>query len=245
MFKNMKLRAKLLTIGILLTAVPLLIIFATVLRQNNRMAQVAAEESAKIASDDLNHLVKGIYAACEARHDAVLDHTQAGLNVARDVLTKTGEVSFAEETVSWDAVNQYTKLSSKVSLPRMMIGGTWLGNNADKNKDSSVVDSVKKIVGGTCTIFQRMNEAGDMLRISTNVIKNDGTRAIGTFIPAVNPDGTGNPVISGVLRGQIFTGRAYVVNGWYTSPPMSPFMTLRKELRGCCMLGFRRMPVTG
>jgi methyl-accepting chemotaxis protein len=54
-----------------------------------------------------------------------------------------------------------------------------------------------------------------MLRVATNVIKKDGTRAIGTYIPFINPDGKPNPVISTILKGQTFTGRAFVVNKWY------------------------------
>jgi methyl-accepting chemotaxis protein len=45
----------------------------------------------------------------------------------------------------------------------------------------------------------------------------DGTRAVSTYIPAVNPDGKPNPVVSAVLQGKTFTGRAYVVDDWYTT----------------------------
>jgi len=48
-----------------------------------------------------------------------------------------------------------------------------------------------------------------------NVLKDDGHRAIGTFIPSVNPDGKPNPVTAAVMKGESFTGRAFVVNNWY------------------------------
>ena len=64
-------------------------------------------------------------------------------------------------------------------------------------------------------MFQRMNESGDLLRVCTNVKKKDGSRAIGTYIPAQNPDGSPNAVVSTVMSGRTFLGRAYVVNGWY------------------------------
>ncbi len=54
-----------------------------------------------------------------------------------------------------------------------------------------------------------------MLRVCTNVQKLDGKRAIGTFIPAVNPNGSPNTVVSTVLKGNTFNGRAFVVNAWY------------------------------
>jgi methyl-accepting chemotaxis protein len=119
------------------------------------------------------------------------------------------------ETATWQAVNQYTKASKSIDLPHMTLGGEWLGQNADPGIPTPLVDEVKLLVGGTCTVFQRMNEAGDMLRVATNVEKLDKTRAIGTYIPAVNPDGQPNPVVSTLLARKTFRGRAYVVNAWY------------------------------
>ena len=73
------------------------------------------------------------------------------------------------------------------------------------------VDQVKSLTGVTCTVFQRMNDAGDMLRISTNVVDSEGERAIGTYIPETEPDGKTNPVISAILKGETYQGRAFVV----------------------------------
>ncbi len=55
--------------------------------------------------------------------------------------------------------------------------------------------------GAACTVFQRMNPAGDMLRIATN------TGKTGTYIPAINPDGSANPLIQSILRKQQFAGK--------------------------------------
>mgnify|MGYP001546658694 CR=1 FL=1 len=79
------------------------------------------------------------------------------------------------------------------------------------------MDDVSHLTGNFCTIFERMNDAGDMLRVNTSVLKTDGTRAVGTFIPAKNPDGTANAVIKTVLGGQTYRGRAFVVNDWHAA----------------------------
>lgn len=97
----------------------------------------------------------------------------------------------------------------------MTLGGEWLDQNTDIGIPTLLVDEVKLLVGGTCTVFQRMNEAGDMLRVATNVEKLDNTRAIGTYIPAVNLDGQPSPVVSALLARKTFRGRAYVVKAWY------------------------------
>jgi methyl-accepting chemotaxis protein len=70
------------------------------------------------------------------------------------------------------------------------------------NRNYAIVDSVKEAVGGTATIFQ-----GD-LRVSTNVQKTDGSRAVGTTVS--------DTVRSAVLgSGTTYYGKAWVVNAWY------------------------------
>jgi X-X-X-Leu-X-X-Gly heptad repeat protein len=81
-----------------------------------------------------------------------------------------------------------------------------------------------------------MNEGGDMLRIATTVKGKDGDRAIGTYIPAVNQDGQANPVVSSVLKGQEYSGRAFVVNGWYITG-YSPIMNGERQVIGMLYVG--------
>jgi methyl-accepting chemotaxis protein len=215
MFKNLKLRTKLLLTGISLAVIPLVMISILIIKQNNNVLSIVGEESTKLAITDLDDIANGVYGMCNAQQELVQEHVNYSLNVARDVLESHGQLHFSDETAKWDTVNQYTKKNQSLELPKMMIGDSWLGQNASISQTSLVVDKVQELIGGTCTIFQRMNGTGDMLRVSTNVEKLDGNRAIGTFIPKTNPDGTANPVVSTVLRGETFKGRAYVVNKWY------------------------------
>ncbi len=46
-----------------------------------------------------------------------------------------------------------------------------------------------------------MNAAGDMLRIATTVTNAEGKRAVGTYVPAVQADGSANPVVKAVHAG--------------------------------------------
>ena len=213
---HMTLRSKLLLSGIALTALPALIYFIFSFQLNRNMSQAASEECLSLARTELNRTIDIVYTMCEAQNGLAQNLVDNTLNVARAVLKDNGRVSFAAaETIPWEAINQYTKKKTSLDLPKMMVGDLWLGQNTDTKNISPVVDKVKQLSAQTCTIFQRMNKAGDMLRVSTNVQKLDGTRAIGTFIPAVNPNGAGNPVVDSLLNGKTFRGRAYVVNAWY------------------------------
>ena len=234
--KKMKLQTRLLATGILVTAAPLLVVLGVVYHQNERLTDIASEESINLAYADLDHIAQGIYSMCNAQQEVVQENVNSALNVARDVMAQAGAVSFSQETVTWSAVNQFTKEATEVALPRMLVGETWLGQNADMAVASPVVDKVQALVAGTCTIFQRMNEAGDMLRVSTNVKTLDGARAIGTYIPAVGADGAPNPVLSVVLGGETYRGRAFVVNQWYVTA-YEPIRDAAGEVVGVLYVG--------
>ncbi|MCL4691288.1 MAG: Cache 3/Cache 2 fusion domain-containing protein [Candidatus Hydrogenedentes bacterium] len=213
---RLTLRARLLAAGILLSIGPLLIVTALVYRQNTALGATATESLDRLASGDLEHSVHGVYSLCETQQEVLQDFVNKSLNVARANMAAAGDVYLnSTEVVSWNAVNQYTQEQQTLTLPKMQFGATWLGQIADAATPAPVVDETQDLVGGTCTIFQRMNDAGDMLRVSTNVLKADGTRAVGTFIPAVNPDGAPNPVVAAVLKGETFRGKAFVVDRWY------------------------------
>ncbi len=243
MLRNVKLQTKLLAYGVLLTVLPLAVVSVVVLRQNDKMVKVADEESTNLAYADLDHIAQNISGMCKSQEDLLQQSIDHSLSVARHVLQKTGDVRLAEETVAWDATDQTTNVSSKVDLPKMMVGDAWLDKITDMSKAAPVVDKVQDLVAATCTIFQRMNESGDMLRVCTNVQKKDGTRAIGTYIARTNPDGTPNPVLAAVLRGETYQGRALVVGRWYVAA-YEPILDQNNKVIGMLYVGVPQESVT-
>ncbi len=143
---------------------------------------------------------------------------ESNLQVASHLLEENGgALRSANSTLNWNAINQYTNTETQLALPTLVVGGEPVSLSKSFDERSEFVDLVTELVGGTVTVFQRMNEEGDMLRVATSVKKLDGTRATGTYIPAVNPDGKPNPVVSEVLAGRTYRGRAFVVNRWYAT----------------------------
>jgi len=113
------------------------------------------------------------------------------------------------------------------SLAGVLYGGNLL------NRNYNIVDEIKETVYqgfkykgkdiGTATIFQ-----GD-LRISTNVKKEDGGRAIGTRVS--------EEVYEQVLvKGQPWIDRAYVVNHWYIAA-YEPIKDIKDEIIGILYVG--------
>ncbi len=235
--RNLKLRPKLLFFGLLLTLIPLLFVAVVQYNQGQTTTEFAKQESLKLAMTDLDHIAEGVLRMCEAQHELLLKNLRGYLDLSRRELDRLGGISFAKETVRWDTVNQATKQSGTATLPRMLVGSQWLGRVTDINREVPVVDAVRIISPDiACSIFQRINTNGDMLRVATSVLKKDGTRALGSYIPASETDGKPNPVISKVLRGETHVGRAYVVNAWYLTA-YEPIYNASKNVIGVLAVG--------
>ncbi len=215
MFGRLKLRSKLLGFGILLSIIPLIIVTGAVTMESRKIFKIVNREMNQITDSDISHIVKGIYAMCKAHQEVIRESLKHSLLLAGKVMSDIGEVRMANELVDWEIVNQFTHSKQQIQLPKFMLADQWIGQNNNREIPSLVVDEVQRLSGATCTIFQRINPDGDMLRVSTNVINSKGLRAIGTYIPKINPDNSPNPVVDQVLKGEIFRGRAYVVNRWY------------------------------
>jgi hypothetical protein len=82
------------------------------------------------------------------------------------------------------------------AVPALVFGVTKMNNNF------TFVDEVVKEVGGTATVF--VKSGADYVRVATNVMKDDGSRAIGTIL---DPKGK---VIEFINRNEAFYGEATI-----------------------------------
>ena len=236
----MKVRTKILALSVSgAAATAILIIGFVVVRKTVITDQILtimnkeAETGATVAATDA-------YLMLKMQHESVGKKVAGDLQLAKAAFDERGTISLADKTTPWKAVNQFNKQVQEVGLPKMMIGKQWLGENAGSEAAASFVDTVTSLSGGdTCTIFQRMNDAGDMLRIATTVRNPDGSRAIGTYIPAVEPDGKPNPVVNALVRGQTFVGRAFVVDAWCQTA-YTPILDAQKHVVGALYVGAKR-----
>ena len=80
--------------------------------------------------------------------------------------------------------------------------------------------------------------------MATNVKKTNGQRAIGTFIPAIEPDGKSNKVVSSLLRGETYRGRSFVVNAWYHTA-YEPLRNESQRVVGAIYVGVPQESVPG
>ncbi len=211
---NVSLRNKVVGLAVLAALVPLAATITLTIIEKGPLKNRVLEYMNKFAQGEVEQTAKQAYLMCKTVQDGTARHLAATLNVAKEEIRRSGGIALGSDRVTWDAKNQFTQQVKDISLSKMMVGGTWLGKNSEFNSESPVVDAVTKYTQRYCTIFQRMNEEGDMLRVCTTVRTQDGKRAIGTYIPRRMPDGTENPVLAKVLRGETYSGMAQVVGNF-------------------------------
>ncbi len=123
------------------------------------------------------------------------------LNLAENILNTAGKLVETKSVISVKGVDQISKQEKIYQIPSWEINGKPLYNNFE------IVDLIKEKSVETATIFQKIEDG--YLRISTNVLKLDGQRAVGTYIP------NSSEVIQTIEHGETYHGRAFVVDDWY------------------------------
>jgi len=182
--------------------------------QSDSFADSTSHQVTHLNAEDLDQSTAGITRLVDSVGDEVQNGVNGDMRAAAGLLAQRGGVRLQDRTVTWTAVNQLTQAKRSVTLPRVSVDGKWLGQNADMKKSTSFVDDVRSLTGSRVTVFQRMNEAGDLLRVATNVPNKTGGRAIGTYIPALTTDGSPNAVAAAIKAGKAYRGVALVVDTW-------------------------------
>ncbi|MHC1730112.1 MAG: methyl-accepting chemotaxis protein [Syntrophobacteraceae bacterium] len=236
MARKMNLKTNLLLTGVILTALPLILVTGVVYFQNQSMLKSSSMHADQLAHTDLDHITQAVYSLVGSHQELNQKYLKNSLGVARDFVKNNGGITFSDETVAWNAVNQFSSESKPIQLPKLLLGTQWVGQVTAPDTPVLLADHMKSLFGVTCTIFQRMNDAGDMIRVATNVMKKDGARAIGTYIPGIEPGGAANPVIAAVLKGETFEGLAQVVNTWYVTA-YEPIYDAQRKVAGMLYVG--------
>ena len=233
------LERRLVHLGANAAARPVLVLLVLTLllmwRLDTRLTGTLATET----REHLGQTTHGVSSLLLAQYESLQHLLSNSLNATRDIARRRGGFAIGGGSVTWQAKNQETGTVTPVRLPPMLVGGQWLGQETDITRFTPVVDEAMGLLGGNITIFQRMNPAGDMLRVATTVTNAQGKRAIGTFIPATGQDGTPNAVVRQVLQGKTFAGRANVVGTWYQTI-YEPITNRQGQVIGMLFVGERQ-----
>lgn len=211
---TMKLRFKLLLFTTGIAAGTAILLTAIASWQLASFSHAAQKPVHKLQENSFDQAVLNGHKAMEAVTDLISTKVSAQVNEFESGIGAAGGLGQSSQLVAWKAVNQFSKKAVTTQLPAVTIGGTPLPSTKEFSVPVPVLDSLQKRHGGSFTVFQRMNAAGDMLRVATTVKTKEGRRGTGTYIPAKMPDGKPNAIVAAVMAGKTYTGPAFVVDAW-------------------------------
>ncbi|MFW6103721.1 MAG: Cache 3/Cache 2 fusion domain-containing protein [Bacteroidota bacterium] len=138
----------------------------------------------------------------EAEIEDNQQNTNHALKTAGYIFEQAGNLNITDSSyVQMRVINQETNRTRSEDLPLWQINGQQIQQSND------LVDKISEVTGADVSIFQKID--GGFCRISTTVTGDNDERQEGTFISS------GSEVYQTVQGGQVYRGRAMVVDEWY------------------------------
>lgn len=174
----------------------------------------------KLTIMDLTNRLKSIEASIQITYENNIERQkELSLQLKEKIFSK---VTIDEKNLSLRNVeNQITHEKTEEKISSLLIDG-------QSNFSNELVDQIHDTTGSNATLFVKF--AKGFLRVSTNVKKQDGTRAVNTYIPS------SSPVVETLLAGKPYYGRAFVVNAWYVTA-YEPIFNKSNEVVGAFYVG--------
>jgi methyl-accepting chemotaxis protein WspA len=235
----MRLKFKIVVMVMIASLLPVLFQYFLSRYAVNEVDHAVLAQMRETSQQNLKTMALNVYDMCKIADNMIHEDLKSNAVILDKILAESGGMrSSTQEQVEWKAKNQMTGKDVVVRLPKMYIGNEWFGQHFDFSTRSPLVDVISEFTGDDCTILQRMNEQGDMLRIASTVKTSVGSRATGTYIPAVDPNGSQNKMIVAVLSGEKYVGRMQVVDTTYITSYV-PIKDQDGKVIGCTFLGVK------
>jgi len=223
-------KAKILGLSLISVLVTAVVLVCVVLYKQIDLKDGINEEMMKQGHHEIEAITIDARTLCQTTDLLVRGQVQSAVELAREKLSRLGEPRLAGGTTERQTA------AGVMDVPRLEFGTTCLNCTKDLNEYTPVVDDVYKQVGIHCSIFQRLNDQGDMLRIASSANK-DGKRLTGSISKALMADGSPNMGIKKVLAGESHIGITQLT-GSLKITKFEPLLGADGEVIGMLACGF-------
>lgn len=235
-------RTKLILLGVSSVIVTALVLAIVGIWQSKIAEEKSTLQANAFIQKEINQITTDTYNLIQSQDEAISLQVKGGLNVLIKLIEAEGGLSVNDQNVVWAVINQLTKKSQGVILPQLVLGEKWLGKVSNADVAIPAIDEMQQLLNSKATIYQPMPDNAGLLRVATNVINADGNRALGTYIPAKNADGSDNLVYTKVMGGEDYIGISYEVDAWYITA-FHPVTNDRGEIIAVLSVGVKQESV--
>jgi methyl-accepting chemotaxis protein WspA len=209
------LKARVVALAVFSAMLPGLVMLAMTLKARGMVLREAGGELDVLARRNIEQIVSDVYSMADATSSLTQSRLDQAVALAQRTIARAGGLAVGGGEVEWQATDPDTGHRTSVRLPRLRLGNTEVVPVLDPHVQVPLVDSMQESSGVVCSVFQRVNTRGDMLRVATSVVGPDGRRATGILFPAVGKTGVPNPIVAKVLRGETHRATTLLVGKSY------------------------------
>ena len=183
-------------------------------------------------------LVLGFFAyssASDAVYDSIQERLQIQVEEIQDASATVYNLTQNKVNADLNVMHEYFYAKGKPAVrdgKMVMVSGS---GEYTINDNFEIVDAVQKLLGGAATVFQKKGDKA--VRISTNVIGEDGKRAVGTAVSQAVYDAV-------IVRGETYYGTAVVVGKKYITA-YEPIKDGTGEIIGILFVGVEEESTVG
>lgn len=167
-------------------AVIAILIVVTSLVVGLMTAKITAEDEHQRVQTTAMDVAEELRSVLSVTHAIMLKRVENSLKVLKEEASELGA----------------PRLEGTIPVAGLEVPGLYLGETL-VNNEFTLVDHLVRLMDGTATLFVR--DGQDFVRVSTNVKKADGNRAVGT---SLDPQG---PVIKLIRRGERYVGHVDIL----------------------------------
>lgn len=205
---NLSFRHKIIALATLSALLPVLAaILATLVMETSAEKRIDAEMD-RLTRETIAHVCGDIYRLCRTTNRFIQDEVAQAMVAAQTLLAEGAGVRLVAATIEWRVRDEDGGEEKTVTLPALMVNGSIVRPNKELVVPSPVVDRVHQLTGVPCTIYQRMNEQGDMLRVASSVVSADGAArgGVGLYTRIVEEGSSRHQVLERILDGRAYRG---------------------------------------
>ena len=228
---NFKFNLKIVLIVFLAIAVPLLAIVLLIRLEGEDLVATLHGQVDELLDNQLEQIVSDIYVLSETAGDLVQARADESLKVAYALIDEFGGFALGSLAQQWTVVDQLTKKSKQISLPKMHFRDSQLETIQE------FVLKLKETTGVDVIVFQKINEYGDLLRIESSAYNAQGNQSVGSFIPYQDANGKPNAIVARLLRDETYHGSVIEASERFLGV-YAPIKDFQGEFIGAIFLGF-------
>lgn len=232
MKRNLKTQILLLLV-LMLLAQTLVTVVLTLLQKQEMKRDVISRTSAT-ALEQTDRLARSAWLMCRLLHTRIENQMQRLRAGAEADIQAAGGIRLeGEQTI--DIVSGRSGEKRTVRVPRLLLGQVPFNFNADPDVPSPLIDALARHSGMEVALWQRLNPAGDMFRLSATWLDATGRRPAGLYQSATDPDW--QPISASILAGRAHFSVVAAGNRKFAAYFVPLFAGERKEVVGMLGLG--------